>query len=297
METLTFSPSARFNRRQALPLGRVGIRNVRLQTVLERVAAKFNEAEVPLLVMKGCALMLDLYKLDDRPMDDIDLLIHPEHLPMARRLLHEIGASPGRALPTNDFCPRFYYETEFRMGDVYPVKIDLHVRPFRPLRCSRLVPPDALWARARQLSLGGATILVPGTEDMLIHLAVHAAYHGCSRRVWLQDIKLWSESHQAELDWALVLATIEQWGVALPFRKGLECAEQEYGPICPPRFRNRLSSMSASWRDRLALWQAPRDAAHPLAHVLVNFLCTPGLGFTLAYVRAVVRGSLQKSGA
>jgi len=36
------------------------------------------------------------------------------------------------------------------------------------------------------------------------------------------------------------------------------------------------------------LWQAPRDAVQPVAHVLVNTLCTPGPRFVLAYLRAVL---------
>ena len=208
----------------------MALRNLRLMRVLERIAAKFNEADVPLLVLKGAALHLLLYtRLDERPMEDLDLLVHMEDLESAGNLLTTLGAVRGEPLVREGFCPRFHYEVEFSFGAVYPVKIDLHVRPFRPLRYSRLVPPDALWTRAQCVRVGRATILVPSVEDMLIHLTAHAAIHGFSQRKWLRDIKLWIAARQNDIDWNRLLATVEDWQFALPVREGLGCARRRRG--------------------------------------------------------------------
>ncbi len=273
------------------------IRNLRLMRVLEAIAAKFNEAGVPLLVLKGGALQLTLGgKLNERPMDDLDLLIHPEDLDQARALLKQLGANRGEPFVTEDFFPRFHYEEEFTLGAIYPVKIDLHVRPFRPLRYSRIVPADALWTRAEAVSVGQATILVPSVEEMLIHLTTHAAIHGYSRSLWLRDILLWTSRYRTRIDWDRLLTTVRRWHLALPVRQGLERAARSFGPICPAVVFRRLAQMHVRWRDRLALWQAPRDADHPVTHVLVNAFCTPGWRFRLAYLLAAAVPSQQHMG-
>jgi hypothetical protein len=255
--------------------------------VLERAATAFNKAGIPLMLLKGGALILTVYRAHERSMDDLDLLVKLEHLEDACQVLKGIGAKPGRPLLNEDFCPRFYYQREFLLGDVDPAKLDLHVRPFRPLPCVKLVPADAMWADARPLEVGKAAVLVPDAEQMLVHLAVHAAFHGCSRRTWLEDIKRWVDAHRPELNWERVAKTLRAWRLALPFRVALEAASREFGPLCPEEFTPQLVGQPARWRDRLMLWQAPRDAQHPLAHVLMNLLCTPGLRFRLAYLRAV----------
>ena len=273
-------------------LNALGVRNRYMMRVLERIAVTFDDANVPLLALKGAALNLLLYpRLDERPMEDLDLLVQTEDLEIARRLLKQLGAVPGEPLVQADFCPRFHYEIEFAIGDVYPVKIDLHVRPFRPLRYSRIVSDDELWARAKRVPIGKALIFVPSAEDMLIHLAAHSAIHGNSRRMWLRDIKLWAVAHQRTIDWTRFLTTVNDWRLALPVRVGIASASREFGRICPDDVVRRLSQIPATWRDRLALWQAPRDASHPVAHVLANVACTPGLKFSLAYLLAVTMPS------
>ncbi len=114
------------------------VRNVRMMHLLERIARAFNDAGVPVLALKGAALNLVLYdRPDERPMGDLDLLIKPENVEDAFAILEKLGCLRGEPLVREDFFPRFHYEVEFRAGDIYPVKIDLHVRPFRPLRSTR----------------------------------------------------------------------------------------------------------------------------------------------------------------
>jgi len=113
--------------------------------LLERIAARFNKAGVPLMALKGAALNLTLYdRPDARPMADLDLMIRPEDVDQAFALLEELGGLRGEALVREDFFPRFHYEVEYTVGTIYPVKIDLHIRPFRPLRYAQSVPTNAL---------------------------------------------------------------------------------------------------------------------------------------------------------
>ncbi|GMU22363.1 MAG: hypothetical protein AMXMBFR13_24490 [Phycisphaerae bacterium] len=265
------------------------LRNIRMMHQLERLARAFTAAGLPVMALKGAALNLALYtRPDERPMDDLDLLVHPADAQRAADLLEQVGCLRGEPLVREDFFPRFHYEREFRTGVIHPVKIDLHVRPFRPLRYSRTVPLDALWSKARPVACGTARILIPSAEDMLIHLAAHCAIHGHARRIWLADIHRWVESRSATLNWDQVMQRASAWGLVLPVRAALQRVGREFGVVCPPAVMADFKRVNCGWRERLALRQAPRDANHPLAHVAVNVLCTPGLGYVLAYLLAVV---------
>ncbi len=271
---------------EALPAS--SIRNLRMMHLLERIARKFNEIEIPLMVLKGAALNLTVYDgPEQRPMADLDLMVRVADLEGACTALESLGGLRSPTLFREDFFPRFHYELEYNVGTIYPVKIDLHVRPFRPLRYSQLIPPTAFWDRAEPLQIGLATVLILSVEDMLIHLTAHAAIHGPLRLMWLEDIRLWIV-HQARLDWTRFLATVEKWRLALPVREALNDVEREFGPLCPSLVSDRLAEMRVNWRDRLALWEAPRDADHPTSHVAVNVLCTPDWRIVLGYLLAVV---------
>ena len=264
-------------------------RNVRMMHLLERIAKVFDDAGVPLMVLKGGALNLTIVRRPhQRPMADLDLMVKVEHLEQAFALLEQVRCLRRQVLVREDFFPRYYYEVEFEAGDVDPVTVDLHVRPLRPLRYARLVPPDAFWARAQQVAFGEARLLIPGVEDMLIHLAAHSAVHGNRRSDWLIDVRRWSHVHRDEIDWDQLVDTAKSWGLALPVLGCLRVVQSSGGRVCPPNVPERLKAAPANWRDRLALWHAPRDDNHPVMHVLVNALTTPGWRFTFGYLLAVV---------
>ena len=263
--------------------------NVRMMHTLERITERFNQVGIPLMVLKGAALHLTLLdRPDERPMTDVDLLIKPEHYDRAFALLEDLGGLRGESLVREDFFPRFHYEIDYTIGNIYPVKIDLHVRPFRPLRYSRLVPDHAFWERAVTVRLGRSTILVPCDEHMLIHLGTHAAIHGVARGMWLEDIPRFIQSRRGEIDWDLFLKTVDAWRLTWPIRKTALKVEHEQEGLFPQHVLKHLSRRHVGILDRLALWQAPRDYNHPSAHVAVDALCTPGWRFKLAYLRAVL---------
>ncbi len=286
------SDTARHSRstyaRSAPPSPPLSIRNVRMMRVLDRVAAKLDAAGVSVMALKGAVLQLELHDRPDlRPMDDLDLLIREKDVDRAFAVLEDMEGLRGAPLVREDFFPRYHYEMEYTVGRIYPVRIDLHVRPFRPLRYSRLVPPDALWESARRVHIDRSSILIPSVEDMLIHLSAHVAIHGFARRMWLTDVRGWAVKYRERIDWERFLASVWAWGLALPVREALGRTEREFGRIVPEHVPRRLAEMKVNWRDRLALRHAPRDSDHPAAHVAVNVLTTPGWRFTLGYLRAV----------
>ncbi len=255
---------------------------------LERIAEAFEAWKVPLMALKGAALNLTLYdRPHQRPMSDLDLMVRPQDVDRAVAILEDIGAKRGEEFVRDDFFPRFYAEVEYNLGTVYPVRIDLHVRPLRPLRFARQMPCDALWTRSELVRIGGSRVHIPGPEDMLIHLAGHSGLHGNCRTLWLRDIRDWVAARRERMDWERFLTATEAWGLTLPVREAIVQAEAELGSFCPRDVVESLQAQRVGWRDRLAMAQAPRDATHPASHIAVDVLCTPGWRYTLSYLWAV----------
>lgn len=261
---------------------------------LMRVAGAFHEEGVNLMALKGAALVLGCYRDPGlRPMCDIDVLIRPEAADRADRLLERLGYRRGKHLVRKDFYPRFHYEAEYLGGMPEPVRFDVHVRPWRPLRYARLVPVDAFWKRASTAAAlhtthTGHNVTVPGDAEMFIHLLCHAAFHGATRLLWLLDVQRFAATRGRGLDWTRFVSLLRAWRLVHAARFALDRVESTLGRFVPDEVRDELAAERVSWRDRLALWQSPRDADSPWMHTLVDGVCTDGLAFRMGYLRAVL---------
>lgn len=256
-----------------------------IERCLVPVVDSLNHHAIPFLLMKGMALRACLYpKRDLRPMGDVDMLIHERDWPRVRRVFHSIGLRPQADMVHPEYFPRFYYECPFVTSDVPAVRLDLHVRPFRPILYRDQVPGQAMWLMPRSFELLGRMVRTPGLDETFIHLCVHGAVHGLSGLRWLYDIFLMVERDGDRLDAFRIASWVESWGLSWPMLRALDRvmevfagAEQTNAAPVLTRLkalRDRLSRR-VHWKERLALWQAPRDVAHPVRHVLVNALCLP----------------------
>ncbi len=251
--------------------------------------AALERGRVPFLLLKGAALNATVYDSPDlRPMLDIDVLIRPEDAARADKLLLDAGCDRGPALLREDFYPKYYYEREYLTPSRPQVKLDVHVRPFRPLRYAATVPDDALWRDPLRVAFGGIDAGVPDPAAMLIHLAVHAACHGLNEPRWLYDIHLWADRFAGSIDERDLFDRARAWRLAVPVRRALERTAATFGD---PAGRlagaaRRLSGLGLA--DRMILRQAPRDLERPVTGVLINLLTAPGLGLRLGYLRAVL---------
>jgi hypothetical protein len=144
---------------------------VRQLDTASRVQDLLGARGVRCLPLKGAALAERLYdSVAHRPMADVDLLVLDEW-PRAVTLLEEAGfAEQGQADHARAFL-------DAASGTV----VELHRGV---TSCARLFPLDldAAWRRSR----GGAGLVkrVPSSEDLLVHLSLHAAFqHGLALRL------------------------------------------------------------------------------------------------------------------
>lgn len=266
--------------------------NLHVLRVLEELLPHLHAARIDAMLLKGAALNLTLYERRDlRPMSDLDLLVRPADALGACAVLERAGCRTGRALVHERFFPEFHHETELFAGGHAPVRIDLHAHPLRPARMTRRMPADALWCNARVIPVGSRTAPVPATTEMLVHLAAHAAVHGCDRLIWLYDIRRLVDTAALHggVDWEGVAGVARAWNLTTAVTTALRETERRLPGTVPPDVQRAVFPHRGSWRDRLVLWSAPREARRPGLGLLVHLLCTPGVGYRIRYVAVMLR--------
>jgi len=256
---------------------------------VEEILRQLSAAGVPFMLLKGAAMNATVYEPGCRGMVDIDVLIQPCDVERVDHLLQEGGCTHGKDLVQDDFYPRFYYEREYFTPHTPAVKIDLHVRPFRPLRYAQTVPDGALWDEPVEVSFGQVRAKIPSPENMLIHLCGHAACHGLGELRWLYDIKQWFDYHGSRMDPQRVADKCRAWSLSLPVREALIRTQKVFhdtNPICDELITKLAHS--GNLRDWLVFQQAPHDDERRFLALVVNLLCTPGIHYRLGYLKAVL---------
>lgn len=167
----------------------------RNQLLLDRTAAivaDFAAAGIPVLLLKGIAMLTDIYaSAGARMTNDADLLIHEADAVAAVARLraagwHQLGLALTDTIAFTGAHMAVSHAATFEMAD--RARLDLHWHAFyneaeeHPLRLLMLRKPPvrhalsaAQWLRARPATLKGVPVLLQSLEDMLLHSIVHGA--------------------------------------------------------------------------------------------------------------------------
>lgn len=175
--------------------------------MLERRAAEsvavLNAAGIEVALLKGAAMAVTLYgSFDARPMNDVDILVHPARAEEAKRLMLLAGWSPDPELPNDSV-----YESQHH-----------HLAPLVDARGSRsrleihrmLLPKghpfnltvDELWRGMRTARLAGHPVRVLDASHHAVHVAVHFAWsHTMRAGAWHAFRDLGTLVRAGRIDW------------------------------------------------------------------------------------------------
>ncbi|SEJ18244.1 nucleotidyltransferase family protein [Frateuria terrea] len=261
-------------------------RHQRIVDLLCRLDATARDAGVALVPLKGAALhALGLYAPGERPMADIDLLVHPGDARRAASLLHELGYEASFAQWKHQVFKPACAAPVHALGEHRdtPVNIELHTHIHERLPLATVELSAMVYPHDAQPGLNA----YPSHAALMGHLLLHAAGNVCGRSLrllHLNDISLLA-TRLTRRDWNVlcdVLAGGSSWWALPPlclvaryYRHAVPDAvlarlEQE----CPPLLRTlsrrwTLSAVSCSdlWLHGLAgiEWcRSPGEAMHYL---------------------------------
>ena len=141
---------------------------------LQRYLGLLQEADIPVILLKGIWLAHDVYPGKGlREMNDIDLLFHTEDLPQAQSILAEMGYTAERPARIDlEIKKSHHLPPMIRKGVAV---VELHWNITRPgLHYS--IDPAGLWQRATPATITGKHARLLGPEDQLLHLCLHTSY-------------------------------------------------------------------------------------------------------------------------
>ena len=188
-------------------------RNLYFYNELAEIAALLRKENVPVIVLKGAYLAEAVYaRRGLRQMGDLDLLVKATDLARVEKRMLELGFSPDPLNQTEhaELCSHLAYIRP-EMGLLVEVHWDIEGSP-----SAFNVDVDGLWERSRRTSVAGVQVSALSTEDLLLHLCLHASFHhlfigGVQS---LADIAEMLRHDEEQPDWAEVRDRARQWGAS-----------------------------------------------------------------------------------
>jgi len=136
-------------------------RNLLLRSHIVKLAQLFNDAEIPLLFLKGAAgLIRDIYPLECRYVSDIDALVDLHCEEKIRHLLYSAGYVP--------VCKRSSFQKHHHIEPYSHSQwmgwIEIHTEPYELVASKPPVMPH-IWDDAERLSFHNELVAVPSITD------------------------------------------------------------------------------------------------------------------------------------
>jgi hypothetical protein len=237
---------------------------------LAEIADAFARSGLRLIVLKGLPLAEWLYPNPAcRPMEDIDILVRPEHLPSASRLILSLG-----------YSDKTFGIEDYRNPET-GIVVDLHTELLNstrlPVRRSAWDPHLNLWWNRARPSGAYPAVYSLDPQDDLIYLSHHAwLHHGLQRPLGLLDIcQLFSELDQDKLNPGRLLERDDIEEARRGLWYALISCEKRLGLLIPPTFQHALFPVSAGLLERAIHGVATRGWLPTNARYIYLWLAIP----------------------
>ncbi len=209
------------------------LRNLSLTGELLKLLRVFDAHGVPTVPYKGPTLAALAYgNLALREFNDLDILVHEQDIPRARRLLVSMGYRQEDRLARAQEAAFLKSQREYVfVCDGSGSVVELHWA-IMPRIYSFPLDPERLWERLEQTSLGGSTVPTFSPEDLLLILCVHGSKHFWHRLAWICDVAELIRVHKT-IDWEQLIDRASTLGSERMLFLGLFLANDLLGAALP----------------------------------------------------------------
>jgi hypothetical protein len=235
---------------------------------LSQVLEAMREAGIPVLLLKGSALALQVYPDPAlRPMADLDIAAPHAQAREALAHLQAIGWSPAaESIPPGGIEP----DQIKALTLIHPDggQLDLHFSLY--LDCAAWASMAPLWQHATTLRFEGRSVLTLSRTDHLLHALVHGAKANLVSPIrWVADA-VWILRGEQAIDWDRFIAQARSGRFSVIVSRSLAYLDGKFGVSIPADVIMALEQR-ASLAERLE-YGARRDSARAprLAERLAN---------------------------
>jgi putative nucleotidyltransferase-like protein len=220
--------------------------NLLLVARAEEALAVLARAGIRPVVLKGTDFLHRLYRaIDERTIDDVDLLVRPEDLESSLRAL----VAAGFALP-DEARALHYVRTSHHvpLGAPGPIRVEFELH-WNLAQTGRFrVDARELVERAEPITVGSHQALRLRDTDAVAHLVLHHFTHYFERRLkWIVDLGQLARAHA--IDWGAVVVRLRSWGATQPAAAALVHMRRLAPAIVPQDVLRQLPL--APWRAAL----------------------------------------------
>lgn len=226
--------------------------NLLILQELVAVLRSFDSAGIDVVVLKGAALVLDVYeRLAHRPMIDLDLLIRFGDLELAIEILIQRDYQEIRPAPFADDTGLFWNEIMLVQKEEKGPAIELHWHLIdNPYYATRL-KTEALMEGSRQLSVADVVPKVLNLEDQIIHLCCHNLYHHLGRFTHsLVDIAFLVAKYGDDVNWQTIIQKSESSNVTTAVSSAIKQLSRNWYTPIPVFALEKSSTWKSSPRER-----------------------------------------------
>ena len=252
--------------------------NLKLIGDLREVAGRVEPLAIPLLVLKGPALIHLVYGDPAlRPMTDIDLLVHPEDAGRLVAALREVGFTPSNLYP--NLLQRDRTALDIHTDPINRTRIKGRGRAIR-------LDVDALW---------GEAVVLPGLhplrmlciEDQVLTLSIHALKHGYQQAIWLVDIAGCLDALETGAQWESAVERFRSAGIPNVLASTLFLLRERLGRQPRAAERRILSGAPAPIRSRRLLRAATAPGMPQILEPLLLLGAFKGIKEKVGYLLEV----------
>lgn len=215
-------------------------RNLFLTGELLKCMDLLGEHGIPAVPFRGPVLAACAYgDFALRQFDDLDVLLHEQHVRQARDLLVSLGYQPEFQLNRAQEAAFLRSQAHFKVTrDAGLLNVELHWRMAEDY-FSFPLDIQPLWQRLEVVSVAGRDIKTLSAEDLLLTLCVHGAKHLWARLQWLSDVARLIDA-RPEMDWGWVMDRAAALRSERMLYLGLVVASELLGVILPQGVLDRM---------------------------------------------------------
>ncbi len=210
---------------------------------IDELATLFQSVQVPLIILKGAALLSSVYKsIGLRMLGDIDVLVKPHEAPKLEKILFGRGFEspykPGSFAVTNSLNSRLYIHESPRIllhvhWHIVNNVIPNHIYPER-------INMDELWEDSIALKIMDVEAISLAPHHQILHLSEHAMKHSYNTLIHIWDIHQVILYWGGELDWGRVSQKAHEFGLTGPLYYSLLMSRECFDTPIPDGVINTL---------------------------------------------------------
>lgn len=223
---------------------RSNVANWRAFEQLAGLLDAFDQARIPLILLKGCAVGPTLYEdIALRPMTDLDILVPRADMARAEDLLRALGLEP-RLDVAEGIRLRLFNTQHFVCSTTGRAPVDLHTHILGDPYWSERIDVEWFWRQSVEARVNERTAHVFSPGAQLLYLSAHLIYHhGGGRLIWSYDVARLLALHGEQINWDEIVDVSEQFGLTQALKEGLARVSEDWHIGVPSTVSARLAAI------------------------------------------------------